>query len=312
MKSTILRTFTLIAAAIGYSACGDDDPTSPPPPPPPPAAMNVTVALTGAEPLMGGYHYEGWAVVAGTPVSTGKFNVAADGSLEDLTGAPITGGLFTTTTDIATATAVIITIEPDGDTDATPSDTKFMAGAVATMTAPLSVGSSDALGDDFTGAAGKYILATPTDDPAANENSGIWFLDNSTGTAAVGLTLATLPAGWAYEGWVVMDGTPVSTGRFTDPAAADLAAPYSETANPGPPFPGEDFLLNAPAGLTFPTDIAGATAVISVEPEPDDSAMPFTLKPLIHAIDAAATQGVVYDMDNDAASLPTGSATISS
>ncbi|MGI9626512.1 MAG: hypothetical protein ACR2QM_06730 [Longimicrobiales bacterium] len=307
MRSSVFRMLTLLVAAIGYSACGDDDPTSPPPPA---AAMNLTLALTGAEPLTDGAHYEGWAIVGGAPVSTGKFNVSAAGGLEDLTGAPIT--VFTTATDISTATAIVISIEPDGDTDATPSDTKFMAGAVASLAAPLSVGSSDALGDDFTGAAGKYILASPTDDPTANDNSGIWFLDNSSGTPEAGLTVATLPAGWQYEGWVVIDGTPVSTGRFTDPAAADLAAPHSESTNPAPPFPGEDFLLNAPTGLTFPTDIAGATAVISIEPEPDFSAMPFTLKPLTHAIDAAATTGVVYDMDNSAGDLPTGSATISS
>ena len=28
-----------------------------------------------------------------------------------------------------------------------------------------------------------------------------------------------------------------------------------------PPFPGEDFLMNAPSGLMFPTDLSGATAV---------------------------------------------------
>ena len=66
--------------------------------------------------------------------------------------------------------------------------------------------------------------------------------------------LYDLPAGWKYEGWAVINGIPVSTGTFTNISDFDEADPYSSTM-PGPPFPGEDFLINAPAGLTFPTDI---------------------------------------------------------
>ena len=90
---------------------------------------------------------------------------------------------------------------------------------------------------------------------------------------------------------------------------ADLAAPFSG-AEPGPPFPGEDFLSNAPAGMVFPTDLAGGTAVISIEPDPDDSTVPFTLKPLVGAIAADAVDHVTYAVGNNAAGFPTGSATI--
>ena len=96
--------------------------------------------------------------------------------------------------------------------------------------------------------------------------------------------MPTLPAGWAYGGWAVTGGEPVTTGRFTAVDVADLAAPFSGPTA-GPPFPGEDFLMNAPAGLVFPTDLAGGLAVISIEPEPDDSPAPFTLKPLMGGID---------------------------
>ena len=70
--------------------------------------------------------------------------------------------------------------------------------------------------------------------------------------------------------------------------------------------------MNAPAGLTFPTDLAGATAVISIEPSPDDAAAPFTLKPLVGAIPVDATDHVTYSMGNQAAGFSTGTATISS
>ena len=73
-------------------------------------------------------------------------------------------------------------------------------------------------------------------------------------------------------------------------------------------FPGEDFLNNAPEMLSFPTDITGGTAVISVEPDPDNSAGPFTLKPLVHGIDTMATDHVTYDMGQNL-NFPTGTVT---
>ena len=273
------------------------------------ATDTLVLSFSGVEPLSGGFHYEGWAIIDGAAVGTGKFNVDADRALVDLSGNPIPNGEFQTAADLSLATAIVITIEPDGDTDAVPVDTHVLSGGVAGTSASLTVGHSAALGDDFSSATGTFILATPIDDPEANENSGIWFLDLSSGTPAQGLQLPTLPAGWVYEGWVVMNGTPVTTGVFTDPNAADLGAPFSGTGA-GPAFPGEDFLVNAPAGLTFPTDLAGQTAVISIEPSPDDSAGPFTLKPLSGAITADATDHVNYAMDNNAAGFPTGTASI--
>ncbi len=110
---------------------------------------------------------------------------------------------------------------------------------------------------------------------------------------------------------VVIDGTPVSTGRFTHADQADLAAPYSGSEG-GPPFPGEDFLLNPPEGLTFPVDLAGKVAVISVEPSPDDSPAPFALKPLVSVIPVNATDHVNYLIGAPDAVFPTGSTTIDS
>ena len=68
--------------------------------------------------------------------------------------------------------------------------------------------------------------------------------------------------------------------------------------------------MNAPAGLAFPTSLAGGTAVISIEPEPDDSSGPFTLKPLVGAIPGAAVDHVLYDLGLNLASFPTGTAVI--
>ncbi len=164
------------------------------------------------------------------------------------------------------------------------------------------------LGNDFMSAAGKYILATPTDGAETNEKSGIWFLSLASGSPAVGLTLPTLPAGWKYEGWVVTGGKPVTTGKFTAVDMVDESDPFSSTM-PGPPFPGEDYLVNAPSGLTFPTDLSGGTAVISIEPEPDNSPAPFVLKPLVAAIPDPAMDHTTYDLTKNLSSFPTGTAT---
>ena len=43
----------------------------------------------------------------------------------------------------------------------------------------------------------------------------------------VGLVLPVLPDSWLYEGWVVIDGTPVSSGRFSAVDTPDFDAPYS-------------------------------------------------------------------------------------
>jgi len=267
------------------------------------------LAVSGWMPLEDGYHYEGWAIIDGAAKTTGKFNVDANGAIVDMQGNAIAGGEFDTGMDLSTATDIVISIEPTGDADEVPSMTKYMAGAVSGNMADLTVAAGAALGDDYTGAMGKYILATPTSMDTTDELSGVWFLDLSGGSPAVGLDLPDLPAGWKYEGWAVIGGTPVTTGAFTAVDQADEAAPYSGT-EAGPPFPGEDFLMNAPSGLTFPTDLSGATLVISVEPDPDDAAGPFTLKPLMGTAPDPAEDHMTYDMDNMAASFPTATATI--
>ena len=296
-------TFTALMAlgVLAFVAC-DDDPAEP-------EFATLELSFNGLEPLEDRFHYEGWAIIDGSPVTTGKFNVDGNSGLVTTTGSAIADGAFDTGMDLSDASAIVITIEPSGDVDNVPANTHIVSGAVSGSSADLSVGDGSALGDDFTGATGSYILATPTNGDDTDENSGIWFLSLASGNPAEGLDLPILPEGWAYEGWAVIGGTPVTTGRFTATDAVDLSDPFSGS-EPGPPFPGEDFLVNAPTGLVFPTDLAGGTAVISIEPEPDDSAAPFTLKPLAGAIAADATDHVTYSIPSNLASFPTGTATI--
>jgi hypothetical protein len=274
----------------------------------PPTNGTLKLNISGLEDLGSSAKYEGWiivptlskssGVVEDTPVSTGTFSVNSSGTLSQ-TEFDIDANT------LANATAFVLTIEPNPDSDPNPSQTHILAGSFSGNTGSLSISHSAALGNDFTSATGTFILATPTDGAMTNENSGIWFLDLGTGNPAQGLFLPTLPAGWKYEGWTVINGIPVTTGTFTSTTVVDDADPFSSTM-PGPPFPGEDFLINAPPGLIFPTDIAGGAAVISIEPDPDNSPNPFTLKPLVGDIPMNATDHFNYDMSTNLSSFPTG------
>lgn len=253
-------------------------------------------SIANLEPLANGFHYEGWAIVGGNAVTFGKFNVDSAGNVVDLSGNRLSA--FEVTQAMSGATKLVITIEPAGDTDTIPADTHILAGDVVNGRATLGLSDGAALGTDFSSASGSFILATPTaTDPMANPRSGLWFL-TMPGPAA-GLSLPTLPAGWAYEGWAVIDGRPVSTGTFLSGMGADSSSTFSGP-NGGPPFPGEDFLMNAPSGVTFPTDMRGKTVVISVEPSPDDSPMPFSLKPLETTVSATAEAETTITMQNKA------------
>ena len=263
----------------------------------------LTLDVTGFPTLANGVHYENWALIDGTPISAGKFNIE-DGAIVDIDGGAIESFPVP---DLDTASTIIVTIEPAGDTDAVPSDTKFVAGDVVDGSAELSIAHPAALGTDFADALGTVLLATPTNGDDNDELSGIWFIELPGPTAS--LQLPVLPAGWNYEGWAVIDGVPVTTGTFLDATAPDDAAPFSGPED-GPPFPGEDFLVNAPENVTFPTDLSGATIVVSVEPDPDDSPEPFVLKPLVGQADDPASDHVSYELSNNAGDLPGGIATL--
>ena len=300
--------FMLFFSAFIFFGCSDDEtPTQNPPP----STSTLQLNISGLEDLGSSAVYEGWiivptlsksmGVVEDTPVSTGTFTVNSSGTLSQTE-------FEIDATNLSNATTFVLTIEPNPDEDPAPSAVHILAGDFSGNSSTVSVGHPAALGNNFTTATGTYILATPTDGAMTNENSGIWFLDLSSGSPMQGLFLPTLPAGWKYEGWTVINGMPVTTGTFTSTTSVDDADPFSSTM-PGPPFPGEDFLVNAPMGLTFPTDISGGTAVISIEPDPDNSPNPFTLKPLVGAIPMNAMDHFNYDMSTNLSSLPTGTVT---
>lgn len=281
------------ASCLTLAACADDetDPTDP-------VDGMASLALTfdGLEPLGDDYVYEGWIIVDGSPVSTGRFTDVAGTQTFEVAQA-----------DADAAGAFVLTIEPATGDDPAPSDVHVVAGDLVDGAAALTVGHPAALGDDFSGASGSYILETPTTMADMTDFAqGVWFLELPSamgGMPTPSLTLPELPAGWQYEGWVVGADGPISTGTFTMAAGADSDG-AGATAGPdgAPRFPGQDFIDPA-------TVLSGFAVVISIEPMPDDSPAPFAFKPLIDMSADATAAGVPEALDNMAATLATGTAT---
>ncbi|MEL4307291.1 anti-sigma factor [Joostella sp. CR20] len=290
----LIKPFCLLltAGAFLVASCSDDDDNN---------AIDydtLTLNFNGLENLGDDFVYEGWIIVDGSPISTGTFTVDDDGVLSE--------NSFQIEDDVLdAATTFVLSIEPAVDSDPAPADTKILVGDFSDDSASLST----AIVGDFTGASGVFILRTPTDEADGmnngNDENGVWFVDPS-GTNSPALDLPELPDGWKYEGWVVADEGPLTTGTFTAFDVADDANPYSGSeANPS--FPGEDFFMNAPSGFTFPLDVRERTVVISVEPDPDNSAAPFTLKPLVGTA-GTATAPETHSLGLNLSSLPTGTA----
>ena len=287
----LLTILFLVTTFITFSCSdnGDDEPTS----------KDLMLNINGLENLGSDYVYEGWIIVSGAPKSTGRFTVNDSGDLSQTS-------FSLNKDDLAAATTFILTIEPASGDDPAPSNTHILAGDFSGATGQLSISHAAALGDDYMSSGGAYILATPTNGPDTDENSGIWFLDLSSGMPTVGLSLPSLPAGWKYEGWAVIGGQPVTSGKFT---AVDMVDEFDgfSSSMPGPPFPGEDYLVNAPGNTIFPTDLASGKVVISIEPDPDNSDAPFLLKPLVGDIPSDATDHTTYNLGQNL-SFPSGTA----
>ena len=283
MEKTLI-TSTALILALSIVACDTDEPVE----------LTETKTLNwrvdGLEDLGDDYVYEGWVMLDGAPVSTGRFGLADVDSVSFELDAE----------DADRVTAFVLSIEPTVGDDPAPSQTKILGGDFEAGEAELSVGHGAALGTDFSSAMGSYILETPSTASVHEDyTQGVWFVDAHNGVPS--LELPALPEGWAYEGWVVGSEGPISTGQFSMSEGADEdGAGATAGADGSPPFPGQDFILP-------PMDLLTGAVVISVEPVPDNSPAPFAIKPLIdHEVEDHGA-AVLQDMElQDVANLHTG------
>jgi hypothetical protein len=261
--------------------------------------VTLSLDLENLPPLESTSRYEAWLVHDDEYESIGKFDMLAD-------GVPDPVGLTASSSLLAAAQQIVISIEPD-DGDPTPAQSKVLAGDLDAVGAELTVAHPKALGDDFTSAAGKFMLATPTTGGDDQSEQGIWWIDPDSGDDFLpGLSLPALPAGWKYEGWVEDDTGTESTGKFVrvDDADEDGAGATASLAAPPPPFPGRDF-IDPPRDLT-----ANHKALISIEPDPDPSGGQFTMKALMKDIEPHVFPATQDAVNIAAEAMPKGSIVI--
>lgn len=280
--------FAFLALGVLTTSCSSDDDNEP-------NLASLTLNFTGLEDLGSDFVYEGWLIVNGSPISTGTFSSVV-----------FPQSFQVNASQLNSASTFVLSIEPAIDTDPAPANTKILVGDFSGDNAMV----SSAIIGDFSNSSGAFFLRTPTDEMGMNNGNdqyGVWF--GTPGMPPVpNFSLPDLPEGWTYEGWVVGDSGPLTTGTFTLFNTEDNEAPFSEIAQPGPPVPGEDFFLNAPAGETFPLDIRNRTVVISVEPVPDNSPLPFAIKPLVGTA-GNETAPSMYAFNQNLISLPSGTVT---
>ena len=135
---TALRRCVWAAAAVVLAACGGNDSTP-----------RLEVSLQGLENLGPQAVYEGWLVVDGAPVSTGRFSVDDQGRASQTR-------FDVTAAQAERATTFVLTIEPaQGDVPA-PADTHLLAGDFAGSGREASLGTAHAaaLGTDLAMASG--------------------------------------------------------------------------------------------------------------------------------------------------------------
>lgn len=252
MKSRLLLTFTLLLIALtacDYFENGDTLNIS-----------TVEVNLQGLPALPDSMTYVGWfgrekngvnyyvKVFVQNVNANGTINYKSEKPLQNLQEAQT---FFLTTEKVSVAQDSLLK----------PSSRIMLSGRYSEASAVLNISASSL---NFGDSKAVFILDTPTDGAQTNETSGVWFVDSVTTTPSAGLDLPTLYGGWIYEGWVQVNGQYLSTGRFSDPKKADLFKGYSGD-QAGYNFPGEDFLVNAPDGISFPLNLSNAKVIVSIE-----------------------------------------------
>ncbi|MCF8266904.1 MAG: hypothetical protein K9I69_02390 [Ignavibacteriales bacterium] len=212
-------------------------------------------------------------------------------------------------TNLHTAQKVVVSLEKTALMDSVkPKGPSILAGTFQGNDAPVTLNSA---AGDFTESTAKYSLSTPTDGAGVNETSGIWFVDSlgRTGGPIAGLKLPTLSTGWKYFAWVETGAEKLPVGAFTSITSADDRADYSDTQAPGYSAPGEDFLLNAPSGVSFPLDLKGLKVYITLQPSVKTEVEPFFVRVFEATIPSDAVSGPSYNMTKNTV-IPSGTAKI--
>lgn len=283
--------------------------TSVPKATPPAKKFNLQVSFSNLQPLKKG-HFEIWAKIEEKMTSLGKFRIDKEGKILELEGDKIISE-FTSTKDLSKTKEILVTIEPEGDRDASPSGVFLLQGKIYGDKGDISFQAVN-----LKNASGQYFLGTPSYSKDDNLPSGIWFAkpagkDYSHQKAS--LILPDAPSGFTYEGWVIHRGEYLSIGRFKTPVGDDDFSQHSGLKR-YPDYPGEDFLINEPEGVEFefPLELNNGESrvIISLEPElqgkDPTGKEPFQIQFLKGTIPRGAKTYTLYNLQLDLSVLPKG------
>ena len=134
-RSLILPSLLLVAAGCGGGGAAD---------------VTLSLELNGLPTLGADQVYEGWLIVDGSPVSTGRFNVDSTSAFVDMTVDSVTAG---------EASTFVLTIDPAVGDDPAPADTHVLAGDFDADNAELTIDHPAALATDFADAEGEFDAA---------------------------------------------------------------------------------------------------------------------------------------------------------
>lgn len=295
MKSIFRLSALFLSGLVLFSCSGNDDDRE--------VQTTITLKTINLAKLSANAEYQAWIVSDGQNISLGKFNDGRDSH-----------DFRVSLAKADAATRFMVSIEPGNDPSGEISNTVVLSGPFSGNSASLTINTAIA---NFTSISGEYTLMTPTDDNSGNDQSGFYFYNPNTGVK--GLNLPDLPAGWKYEGWVVVPkqggGTVnLSTGKFTSAEGRDEADGYSSNINNSPSFPGEDFLNSqflSLQGVSTPVDIRGKKVFVSVEPSDDpDDLTPFYIQPLVNNLTGNELKPAMNTMTVNSASFPQGVVTV--
>ena len=108
-----------------------------------------------------------------------------------------------------------------------------------------------------------------------------------------------------YETWTITEGVPSSLGRF---GATEGGEGHDEHDHDTPaPEAGK---VGALQHLVPNTDVRGGVLLITIEPAPDDSPLPYLLRVPEAEVPTDAKDGAEYALTNASASFPSGIATV--
>ena len=161
-------------------------------------------------------------------------------------------------------------------------------------------------------AAASVRIFTPTQSDD-DDLSGLWFtevtIENNDTTISGSINMPGYENGWTYEAFITTSGQKISLGKFVNPFWMDTANPYSgPERNEFTIYPGEDFINNAPSGLSFPLDLSNAVVSVTLTPVFTDTAIVIPFETLLFegTIPAGYNAGDNVVLDPVLTSLPTG------